>query len=168
MNTDLPAFYSDLFESLHPFTVGFEDVFNRIEKTFPVAKGVSYPPYNVRKENDNHYVVELAVAGFGKNDIDITMDGGTLTIAGKVQSETEDKNDNYLFRGIAARAFKRSFSLADTVEIKNAQLVNGMLKVYLENQVQLTKAAKKIPITNGDATGETKDSRQLLNEGNGG
>ena len=85
----------------------------------------------------------MAVAGFGKSDIEITMEGNKLAIKG---ASKDDDNQDYLYKGIANRAFERTFTLKDTIEIKNAELVNGMLKVWLENMVKAQDAIKKISI----------------------
>jgi molecular chaperone IbpA len=105
-------------------------------------KVVGYPPYNIRQVKDNKYVIEMAVAGFGKSDIEITMEDNKLVIKGNAK----DEEGEYLYKGIANRGFNREFTLADKVEIKDAELVNGMLKVWLENIVKTQDAIKKIAI----------------------
>ena len=129
-----------LFKDFDKFFVGFDDHVNRLQKLGEeVTKNIpNYPPYNIKKTGDNSYVVELACAGFGKTEIDIELDGDKLVISGNT---TEDTND-YIVKGIANRAFTRSFSLMDNIEVKNAELINGMLKVYLEGQTQLAKKIK--------------------------
>jgi len=129
------------------FLIGFDDIFKRLSDfNTTVAKNVAdtYPPFNIKKIDENHFVLEVAAAGFGRSDIDVQIDGGTLTISGKMKSDGKD--EDYLYRGIAGRAFTRSFSLADTVQIKDAELFNGLLKVYFENLVPLANAARKIEI----------------------
>ena len=115
----------------------------------------NYPPYNIRKTGDNTYTIELAVAGFGQSEIDIEIDGGRLVVRGNVNSES-DVND-YLFKGIASRAFTRSFAIDDQIEVKNAELFNGMLKIALERIVPEEKKPKKVPV-------KTKDQKQMLTE----
>lgn len=127
-------------------TVGFDDVFKKLATfTEAVTKVPLYPPYNIKKTAENTYVIELAVAGFGQQDIELTLEDGVLTVKGQVS--TDDKAD-YLFKGIADRAFTRKFTLSDTVEIQNADLINGMLKIWLEKFVPETKKPKKIKINN--------------------
>lgn len=121
--------------------VGFDELFNKFSDTI---KTVGYPPYNIKKTSDNTYVIEMAVAGFGKQDIEMTLEDGVLTIKGEMKND--DKND-YLFKGIADRAFTRKFTLADTVEIKNADMLNGMLRVWLERFIPESKKPRKIDIT---------------------
>ena len=108
---------------------------------------IKYPPYNIKKVDENRYVIELAVAGFGKSEIDIQLQEGLLSIHGKCDSP---ESTEYLYKGIAERGFKREFTLADNVEVKSSSLVNGMLKIWLEAFIPEEKKAKKIDITDGD------------------
>jgi len=108
---------------------------------------IKYPPYNIKKVDESRYVIELAVAGFGKSEIDIELQEGLLSIRGKIDSVD---NTEYLYKGIAERVFKREFTLADNVEVKSSSLVNGMLKIWLEAFIPEEKKAKKIDITDGD------------------
>lgn len=131
--------------------VGFEEHFGRLAKlSVDLTKQVTnYPPCNVRKVDDTHYVIELALAGFAKQDVDVEMDDGKLVITGKAQADTTP-DENYLFRGIANRAFTRAFVLNDRVEVRNAELVNGMLRIALERMVPEAVKPKKVDITGGD------------------
>lgn len=115
-----------------------------------------YPPYNLKKTGDNSYVIELAVAGFGKQNINLTLEDGTLRIDGSVEN---DAPDNFLFRGISSKAFSRQFRLADTIEVKNADMINGMLRVWLENVIPESKKPKKIEIT--ETEGVPSDQKRL-------
>ena len=135
---------SNAFTDWDKFFVGFDEHFNTLTKQFAeVSKNLpTYPPVNIRKSGDNTYVVELAVAGFSKNDIEIEMDGDRLVIRGKTQ---DDSDDNYILKGIAGRAFTRTFQLLDNLEVKNASLVNGMLKITLDGMIETQK--KLIPIS---------------------
>lgn len=103
----------------------------------------NWPPYNVKKTDDNHYVIEMAVAGFGSSDLDITLEKDTLKVKGAL---TPDPKVQYIHKGIAERAFEMAFPLPDSFEVKNASLVNGMLKVWLEQFVPENKKPKKIEI----------------------
>lgn len=135
----------DLFGEFDRFFVGFDDTFKRMQNfSKDYAKSISsnYPPFNVKKVNDGQYVLELAVAGFGKSDLDIQMKDSVLTITGRTNFDSDKGQSEYLVKGIAERAFERSFNLSDTVEVKNAELVNGMLKIYLDSLVPVTKAVK--------------------------
>jgi molecular chaperone IbpA len=138
------VFGNDLFGKLQPFTVGFDDTLSTIRKIAEQsAKTVGYPPYNIKQVKDNKYVIEIAVAGFAKTDIEMTLDGNKLVIKG---ASKDDPESDYVYKGIANRNFERSFTLADKVEIKDAELVNGMLKVWLESIVKTQDAIKKIII----------------------
>lgn len=131
------------------FGVGFDDLFARMSKIHDeVAKNIpNYPPYNIKKTDENTYVIEMAVAGFGKSDITIETEGDKLVIKGNVKddSETETTFDT-LYQGLAFRPFTRMFTLNDQVEVKNAQMVNGLLKVALERIIPESKKPKQIEI----------------------
>lgn len=158
-------------KSLLPSAIGFDGLFKQLEEAHKqIAKSAAnYPPYNIKKVEDNKYVIELAVAGFGKQDIEVTMQDGVLTIKGNTSIDTLVKdgvNVTYLHKGIADRAFTRQFSLADTIEIKNAELINGMLKLWLENIIPDAKKPRKIDIedTVEKSYGKKVHDKQLLNE----
>jgi len=104
---------------------------------------VKYPPYNIKKIDETRYVIEMAVAGFGKSEIDIELQEGKLSIHGKCDSP---ESTEYLYKGIAERGFKREFTLADNVEVKSSSLVNGMLKIWLEAFIPEEKKPKKVEI----------------------
>jgi molecular chaperone IbpA len=144
--TQLPS----AFASFDPFSVGFDKSFKLLaDQLETIGKNVpGYPPYNIKKVDDNKYVIELAVAGFAKTDLEITLDGGKLTVAGKTKdaSDLDNANVYYFYKGIAERAFTRTFTLADSVEIKDAEMINGILKVWLENIIPDSKKPKKIDI----------------------
>ena len=108
---------------------------------------IKYPPYNIKKVDQNRYVIELAVAGFGKADIDIELQEGLLSIRGNCDSA---ESTEYLYKGIAERGFKREFTLADNVEVKSSSLVNGMLKIWLEAFIPEEKKPKKVKIEDED------------------
>jgi len=136
------------FHKFDPFMIGFDEVFKQFEDLSKTAKkAVAYPPYNIKQVKENKYVIEMAVAGFAKSDIEMTLEGNKLVI--KAASKDDDNGD-YLYRGIANRAFERTFTLADKVEIKDAEMVNGMLKVWLENMVKVQDAVKKITVKSKD------------------
>ena len=133
------------FTRFDPFTIGYTDMFKDLESmSKQIAKAATYPPYNIKQVKDNKFVIEMAVAGFAQSDIEITLEGNKLVIKGN--SEDSDAPESFLFRGIANRNFTREFKLADKVEIENAELVNGMLKIGLANMVKLQDNIKKIPL----------------------
>lgn len=142
-------------------TVGFDEILKRLATVSENLPKISaYPPYNIVKVDDNKYVIEIAVAGFGKQDLEIELKEGVLTVKGNI--DAKDTAFDFLYKGIADRAFTRSFTLADTVEVKNADLINGMLKIWLERFIPEEKKAKKIDINDGDTTAST--SKQFLRE----
>lgn len=147
----IPRFDPFSFPDLSKQSVGFDSVFKKLNTlTENLPKIPTYPPYNIRKVDENKYVIEIAVAGFGRQDLEIELQEGVLTIKGQVQTESVESNE-YIFKGIADRAFTRQFTLADTVEVKNADLINGMLKIWLERFIPEEKKPKKIDINaNGD------------------
>jgi molecular chaperone IbpA len=125
----------------------------------------SYPPFNLKKVEDNKYVIEMAVAGFAKQDIELTLEDNKLVIKGKTAGDSDEANA-YLHKGIADRAFTRQFTLADNVEINNAHMINGMLKIWLEHVIPESKKPKKIDIADeADAKEAKKTSKkQFLSE----
>jgi molecular chaperone IbpA len=141
------------------FFVGFDDTFNRLHKMHDdMTKSIpNYPPYNIRKTGENTYSIELAVAGFAKQDIEITIEDNKLTIVGN----SSDDADNFLFKGIANRAFTRTFALDDKIEIQDAALINGMLKIALERIIPEHKKPKKIEVKE---TSSKSSKKQLLTE----
>ena len=159
--TLVPRNVLDMFKDLDKFYVGFDDNWNRMAKLHDdLTKNIpNYPPYNIRKVEDNKYVIELAVAGFGKSDIEITLENNKLIISGN----TADDNDNFLFKGIASRAFTRTFALDDHIEIENAEMVNGMLKIALEKIIPEHKKPRKIEVGEG-STKPKKTDKQFLTE----
>jgi molecular chaperone IbpA len=151
-------------KDLDKFFVGFDDSFNRLAKLHDeVAKNIpNYPPYNIKKVEDNKYVVELAVAGFAKTDVEITFEDGKLMVAGKAADDSD--NETFLFKGIANRAFNRTFVLNDQVEIQNAEMMNGMLKIFLERIIPEHKKPKKIEIAEKPVKEKAKSKAELLTE----
>lgn len=146
----IPAFFSqDLFKDFDKVFVGFDDQFKRMQQLHDeVTKDIpNYPPFNVRK-NGNTYTIEIAVAGFAQNEIDITIDGGKLIVKGNSES-TEPADTDYLFKGIANRAFTRAWAIGDQYEVKDAELFNGVLKIALDQLVPEEKKAKKVPVKTG-------------------
>ena len=137
------------FRKFDPFSIGFGDVFNELESmSRAVAKAATYPPYNIKQVKDNKFVIEMAVAGFAQADIEITLEGNKLVIKGN--TEDSETPEDFLYKGIANRNFTREFKLADKVEIQNAELVNGMLKIGLQNMVKVQDQIKKIPLVSKD------------------
>ena len=114
--------------------LGFDQLFNTLTDINPeTARGSGYPPYNVIKKDDGHHLIEIAVAGFSKDDIDLTLEKGILTVTGNKKKGTDMRE--YTHRGISSRAFERSFTLADTISVIGADIVDGLLVIILENNI---------------------------------
>ena len=113
-----------------------------MQKAFKAA--FTYPPMNLRKEEENKYVLEFAVAGFGKQDITIETEGSTLKISGAVNKE--DEEDDLLYKGISTRDFSHKFKMVETMVVQNAEIVNGVLKVFMENVIPESQKPRKIEI----------------------
>jgi molecular chaperone IbpA len=116
-------------QSLNRALIGFDQLFNNVERRFANQVQNNYPPYNVLKHDDNHFEIEIAVAGFEKEDIKIEVDQDQLIIKG--QRLKDEDSDKYLHRGLAARDFERSWTLAEYMEVGDAELTNGILSVKL-------------------------------------
>jgi molecular chaperone IbpA len=116
-------------QSLNRALIGFDQLFNNVERRFANQVQNNYPPYNVLKHDENHFEIEIAVAGFEKEDITIEVDQDQLIIKG--QRLKDDDADKYLHRGLAARDFERSWTLAEYMEVGDAELTNGILRVKL-------------------------------------
>ena len=141
-----------IFNQLRPVTIGFDNVFDHFERMFEDDfRGLSvpnFPPYNIVKTGKNTYDVELALAGYSKKDIDVSLEDGVLTIK-SVKSEEEkevEDNNGVLHQGIAKRYFSKAFTIADDVEVKGAELKDGLLKVSMERVVPEHKKARTIDI----------------------
>ena len=116
----------DIFGQFRPLTIGFDRYFDELERLTSHTQ-TNYPPYNIVKEDAENFSIELAVAGFGKKDIEITKEKNVLTIEGKIDEDSKD----FVHKGLASRAFRRSFTLADDVEVSGADLKDGILLVKL-------------------------------------
>ena len=129
---------------LHRATIGFDRLFDELDRTFANSQSQGYPPYNIVQENEDEYVISLAVAGFSMEDLDITKDKNTLRVEGT--SPKRDEEVNYLHKGIGGRNFRREFTLADHVEVEGATLDLGMLNIKLKRIVPEELQPKKIAI----------------------
>lgn len=135
------------FGNLYPSTLGFETMLRDIESIMQNSvETVSdkFPPHNIIKVNDTHYMVELAIAGFDEKEIDITVKDGLMTVKG--EKEHADNEVNYLHKGIGTRSFSKTIRLADTIEVQGAAFKNGILSIGLENIIPESKKPKKIEI----------------------
>ncbi len=137
----------DNFNQLTPYAVGFDRVFDQLNRYVDNnATSTGFPPYNIRKEGDNNYVIEMALAGFGKEDIEVEVADSTLSVRSTKKPLNEDvaSNDDTVYRGISYRKFDRKFTLAEDVVVKTAKLENGMLILELERVVPEAKKPRLI------------------------
>ena len=142
MNKALTLF--DNFNQLTPYAVGFDRIFNDLARyTENTVTSTGFPPYNIRKDGDSNYVIEMALAGFGKEDLEVETSNGTLTI----RSTKENTEELMAYQGIAYRKFERKFTIADDVVVNSASLENGMLNINLERIVPEEKKPRLITIT---------------------
>ena len=128
-------------------TIGFDRLFNELNQQFANSKSQGYPPYNIAQINDDEYMISIAVAGFGMDNLEITKDKNVLVIEGT--TPPGDEGVNYLHKGIGGRNFRREFTLADHVEVENATLELGMLNVHLKRELPEELQPKKIKINDG-------------------
>lgn len=153
--------FNHSFKDFDRFFVGFDPIIKKLsdaaEQSVKLAQ--NYPPYNIKKIEDNKYTIELAVAGFGKQDLEIEIVDDKLVIKGNTQHDADD-HAAYLYQGLAQRAFTRTFNLADNIEIKGAALLNGILKIALEAIIPEHKKPKKIEI-DGDETSAPSTAEYL-------
>lgn len=152
--------FNHSFKDFDRFFVGFDPLMKKLataaEQTVKLAQ--NYPPYNIKKVDDNKYVIEMAVAGFGKQDLEMELVDDKLVIKGNSNVDTENEPE-VLYQGLAMRPFTRQFTLADNVEIRGAQLLNGILRIGLEALVPETKKVK-IDIDDGEEDAYTKATKE--------
>lgn len=144
-------------------TIGYDRMFDRINRIFadiPAQSKQKYPFYNIIRHSDDDIELELAVAGFSEEDINISVADGILTIEGELQDKVEP--EKYLHKGIGSRAFSRKFSLSDTTEVVGAHLENGLLKISLKSIVPDHKKPKQIPISKGGKKELPADKELLI------
>ena len=139
-----------IFNSLRPFSIGFDDMFDQFESMLgngSLAVHSNYPPYNIRKAGKDKYAIEVAVAGFNKNDVEVEFEDKLLTVrTKKVNKAVKKDGDEIIHQGISQRSFTRSFTIADDVKISDAQLQDGLLTVNCEKILPEHKKKKIIPI----------------------
>lgn len=149
------------FGPLTQSTLGFDKFFDDVEKllSMDIQKSISnFPPHNILKLDETRYIVELAVAGFSKDEIDISVNEGVLSVKG--EKKDQESNVQYLHKGIGTRSFTKTLTIADTIEVKGAEFKDGILRIGLENIVPESKKPRKIAI--GESLKEFKP--QLLQE----
>ena len=129
-----------------PFSVGFDRVFDRLVDYGTTYETGGFPPYNIRKTDDFKHVIEIALAGFSKDEIEVVLTDGVLEIKSSELPTTDKPKDDLIHKGIAKRAFTRKFTLADDIEVKDAKLENGLLVIELEQIVPEHKKPRTIKV----------------------
>jgi molecular chaperone IbpA len=141
-----------IFNQLRPLSVGYDDIFSNFERMFDHQMDTisvpNYPPYNIIKTGKYTYDIQVALAGYGKKDIDVSFENSILTVKSVKDKDTKEveENDSILHKGIAKRNFTKSFTIAEDVEIKGAQLKDGLLSVSMERIIPDHKKARTIQI----------------------
>ena len=139
-----------IFNSLRPVSVGFDNIFDHFGSMFEDdmfdISVPNYPPYNIVKVKDNHYNIEVALAGYNKKDIEVNYENNMLTIKTADQKSEDKKEGENIYKGIAQRMFKKSFTIADDCKVTGAELKDGLLKVSLEKLIPEHKKARTITI----------------------
>lgn len=133
------------FSPLYRTAIGFERMLANANRT----ESNGYPPYNIEALDEDHYRITMAVAGFSEEDLDITSEQNTLTVSGRKDEETPEEGGEFLYRGIANRAFERRFQLADFVRVSGANLENGLLHIELQRELPEKMKPRKIDIKRG-------------------
>ena len=139
-----------IFNSLRPFSIGFDDMFDQFESMLgngSLGVQTNYPPYNIRKAGKDKYAIEVAVAGFNKDDVEVEFEDKLLTVRTKKVNKTVEKDgDEIIHKGISQRSFSRSFTIADDVKVDGAELKDGLLTINCEKIIPEQKKKKLIPI----------------------
>jgi len=140
-----------IFNSLRPFSIGFDDMFDQFENMLGnggLNMQSNYPPYNIRRTGQDNYSIEVALAGFSKNDVEVEFEDNLLTVRTKQVDKSENKNDDgeIIHKGISQRQFARSFTIADDVKVNGAQLKDGLLTIACERIIPDHKKKKLIEI----------------------
>ena len=143
VTTNAMTLFNDHFNKLTPYAVGFDRVFDNLNRYVDNnQQSTGFPPYNIRKEGDYNYVIEMALAGFGKDDIEVEISEQTLS----VRSDKKDEDAENLYRGISYRKFDRRFTLSEDIVVNGAKLENGMLTIDLERIVPEEKKPRLIEV----------------------
>src|SRR5688500_18195915 len=138
-------------------TVGFDRLFDMLENSGLGQGQENYPPFDLIKSGDNDYRIELAVAGFKPDEIDITAQQNVLIVTGRKAEESESQGSDYIYRGIANRSFERRFALADHIQVRGADLKDGLLAIELVREIPEAMKPKKINIGSGAESGQPRE-----------
>ena len=138
-----------VWNSLRPFSVGFDSIFDEFDRVLESTErhNSNYPPYNIHKINENEYKIEVALAGYSKDDIELELKDSTLTVRNKQKEKIVNENTNgMIHKGISTRQFERAFTISEDIKVKNAELKNGLLNIDLERIIPEEKKARLISI----------------------
>ena len=138
-----------VWNSLRPFSVGFDSIFEEFDRMLDSTEryNSNYPPYNIHKLNDTNYKIEVALAGYSKDDIELELKENTLTVRNKAKEKViNDDGNGVLHKGISTRQFERSFTISEDIKVENAELKNGLLNIDLERIVPEDKKSRLIDI----------------------
>ena len=138
-----------VWNSLRPFSVGFDSIFEEFDRMLESTEryNSNYPPYNIHRLNDTDYKIEIALAGYSKDDIELELKENTLTVRNKTKEKVINENGNgVIHKGISTRQFERSFTISEDIKVKNAELKNGLLNIDLERIIPEEKKARLISI----------------------
>tara|TARA_B100001123_G_C14808509_1_gene827343 strand:- start:33 stop:470 length:438 start_codon:yes stop_codon:yes gene_type:complete len=138
-----------VWNSLRPFSVGFDSIFEEFDRMLESTEryNSNYPPYNIHRLNDTDYKIEIALAGYSKDDIELELKENTLTVRNKAKEKVINENGNgVIHKGISTRQFERSFTISEDIKVKNAELKNGLLNIDLERIIPEEKKSRLIVI----------------------
>ena len=140
-----------IWNSLRPYSIGFDSIFDEFDRMLESFDrghiNTNYPPYNIKKIDENNYFIEVALAGFSKEDIDVELKDNTLTVRNKVKEKVIDGESNgVIHKGISTRQFERAFTIAEDIKVKNAELKNGLLLINLERIIPEEKKPRLIRV----------------------
>ena len=139
-----------LWNSLRPFSVGFDSIFDEFDRALESTErhNSNYPPYNIHKVNENDFKIEVALAGYSKDDIELELKDSALTVRNKLKEKVVNDNANgVIHKGISTRQFERVFTISEDIKVKNAELKNGLLNIDLERIIPDEKKARLISIS---------------------
>ena len=138
-----------IWNSLRPFSVGFDSIFDQFDRMLESTERYStnYPPYNIKKVNDTDYRIEVALAGYDKDDIEVELKDSALTVRNKTREQTiDEKGNGVIHKGISTRQFERAFTISEDIKVKDAELKNGLLTIDLERIIPNEKKPRLIDI----------------------
>ena len=138
-----------VWNSLRPFSVGFDSIFDEFDRMLESTERYSsnYPPYNIKRINDTDYRIEVALAGYSKDDIEVELKCSALTIRNKAKEQTiDEKGNGVIHKGISTRQFERAFTISEDIKVKDAELKNGLLTINFERIIPDEKKPRLIDI----------------------